>query len=205
MSTDHVSPRVSSLLLTQLLEGIVHCTSHGVAHRDLKTDNLLLDESCHGHCPRLLIIDFGSCLADSRWGLKLPFITVETDRGGNVRLMAPEVTWMTVHSPLITWNHAWVQCVSCYFVSAALNWLFSASPSPLKRQYKATYQTIKQSCPSTDNNQCCYKNTSLTISLHFPVFVRRQKLRNTKRNSQGCCFAFERIYLNFPQECSSLF
>ena len=105
MSTDHVSPRVSSLLLTQLLEGIVHCTSHGVAHRDLKTDNLLLDESCHGHCPRLLITDFGSCLADSRWGLKLPFITVETDRGGNVRLMAPEVTWMTVHSPLITWNH----------------------------------------------------------------------------------------------------
>lgn len=87
----------------------------------------------------------------------------------------------------------WVQCVSCYFVSAVLNWLFSASPSPLKRQHKATYQTIKQSCPSTDNNQCCYKNTSLTISLHFPVFVRRQKLRNTKRNSQGCCFAFERI------------
>ena len=84
-------PQVSSLLLLQLLEGITHLTRHGVAHRDLKTDNLLLDESTSDVCPHLVIADFGCCLADKRWGLKLPFITEEIDRGGNSVLMAPEV------------------------------------------------------------------------------------------------------------------
>ena len=65
----------------------------------------------------------------------------------------------------------WVQCVSCYFVSAVLNWLFSASPSPLKQHTKPSNKAVQVLI-----NQCCYKNTSLTISLHFPVFVRRQKL-----------------------------
>lgn len=84
-------PRVSTLLLLQLLEGIAHLTRHGVAHRDLKTDNLLLDESTSGLCPRLVIADFGCCLADREWGLVLPFYTAEIDRGGNSTLMAPEV------------------------------------------------------------------------------------------------------------------
>ena len=43
-SSGALDPRVSTLLLLQLLEGIAHLVRHGVAHRDLKTDNLLLDE-----------------------------------------------------------------------------------------------------------------------------------------------------------------
>ena len=31
------------LLLTQLLEGVVHLRNHGIAHRDIKSDNLFLD------------------------------------------------------------------------------------------------------------------------------------------------------------------
>ena len=84
-------PRVATLLLIQLLEGITHLTRYGVAHRDLKTDNLLLDESTSDFCPHLVIADFGCCLADQQWGLTLPFITEEIDRGGNSALMAPEV------------------------------------------------------------------------------------------------------------------
>ena len=84
-------PQLSTLFLLQLLEGITHLTKHGIAHRDLKTDNLLLDESSGVSCPRLVIADFGCCLADRRWGLTLPFITEEIDRGGNSVLMAPEV------------------------------------------------------------------------------------------------------------------
>lgn len=83
--------RVGTLLLLQLLEGIAHLTRHCIAHRDLKTDNLLLDESTSDSCPRLVIADFGCCLADKRWGLRLPFITEEIERGGNSVLMAPEV------------------------------------------------------------------------------------------------------------------
>jgi PTEN induced putative kinase 1 len=83
--------RTATLLLLQLLNGITHLTSLGIAHRDLKTDNLLLDTSKQG-CPRLLICDFGCCLAEKRLGLQLPFWTEETDRGGNLGLMAPEVS-----------------------------------------------------------------------------------------------------------------
>jgi len=90
-SSGALDPRVSTLLLLQLLEGIAHLVRHGVAHRDLKTDNLLLDESTSGLCPRLVIADFGCCLADREWGLVLPFYTAEIDRGGNCNLMAPEV------------------------------------------------------------------------------------------------------------------
>ena len=88
--TSTASPAVASQLFTQLLEGVSHCTAHDVAHRDLKSDNLLLDESCKP-CPRLVIADFGCCLADERLGLQLPFLTEETSRGGNPQLMAPEV------------------------------------------------------------------------------------------------------------------
>jgi len=58
---------------------------NGIAHRDLKSDNLLIDV-CDSF-PRLVISDFGCCLD----GLSLPFVTWETDRGGNAALMAPEV------------------------------------------------------------------------------------------------------------------
>ena len=83
--------QVSSLLLLQLLEGIRHLTRHGVAHRDLKTDNLLLGEDTNSSFPHLVIADFGCCLADRSRELVLPFQTAEIDRGGNFTLMAPEV------------------------------------------------------------------------------------------------------------------
>lgn len=83
--------RIATFLMLQLLQGISHLTRHGISHRDLKTDNLLLDEIAGDSCPQLAIADFGCCLADKQWGLKLPFITEEIDRGGNIALMAPEI------------------------------------------------------------------------------------------------------------------
>ena len=41
--------------------------------------------------PKLVIGDFGCCLADTEYGLELPYFTSDTDRGGNCSLMAPEV------------------------------------------------------------------------------------------------------------------
>ena len=37
--------------------------------------------------------DFGCCLADEEYGLKIPFATGDTCKGGNPALMAPEVKY----------------------------------------------------------------------------------------------------------------
>ena len=42
----------------QLISGVDYCHSKGVAHRDLKLENALIDNS-HNNTPRLKICDFG--------------------------------------------------------------------------------------------------------------------------------------------------
>lgn len=90
LSIVHLSFRERLLLLVQLFEGVAHLGRHGVAHRDLKSDNILLDTSDAG-APKLVLSDFGCCLADAEYGLQIPFPTDEMDRGGNAALMAPEI------------------------------------------------------------------------------------------------------------------
>ncbi|XP_030624833.1 serine/threonine-protein kinase PINK1, mitochondrial [Chanos chanos] len=80
--------REGSLMVLQLLEGVDHLCKQGIAHRDLKSDNVLLEFDSVG-CPRLVITDFGCCLAEKN--LKLPFNSRWVNRGGNACLMAPEV------------------------------------------------------------------------------------------------------------------
>ncbi|XP_014112659.1 PREDICTED: serine/threonine-protein kinase PINK1, mitochondrial [Pseudopodoces humilis] len=82
--------RLSTVMILQLLEGVDHLVRHGIAHRDLKSDNILVEFDSAG-CPWLVITDFGCCLADESIGLRLPFTSSYVDRGGNGCLMAPEV------------------------------------------------------------------------------------------------------------------
>ncbi|XP_050524704.1 serine/threonine-protein kinase Pink1, mitochondrial [Daktulosphaira vitifoliae] len=80
------------LLFTQLLEAVTHMSNNSIAHRDMKSDNILLEiPENNDVCPTLAVTDFGCCLADKNNGLKMPYKTCETDRGGNISLMAPEV------------------------------------------------------------------------------------------------------------------
>ena len=90
-----LSPRTSLFLLTQLLEAVSFLSSQGVAHRDLKADNILLSLAGGVQYPSLVITDFGSCLADRRNKLRLSFTSWDTDKGGNAALMAPEVSGAT--------------------------------------------------------------------------------------------------------------
>nr|XP_054369077.1 serine/threonine-protein kinase PINK1, mitochondrial isoform X2 [Mirounga angustirostris] len=85
------SPRLATVMILQLLEAVDHLVQQGVAHRDLKSDNILVELDADG-CPWLVITDFGCCLADERTGLRLPFTSWSVDRGGNGCLMAPEVS-----------------------------------------------------------------------------------------------------------------
>uniref|UniRef100_A0A4W3HH05 Serine/threonine-protein kinase PINK1, mitochondrial n=1 Tax=Callorhinchus milii TaxID=7868 RepID=A0A4W3HH05_CALMI len=91
LSISAPSSRWATLMILQLLEGVDHLVQQGIAHRDLKSDNILVEFDSVG-CPRLVITDFGCCLADERLGMKLPFTNMYIDRGGNGCLMAPEVS-----------------------------------------------------------------------------------------------------------------
>ncbi|XP_061114314.1 serine/threonine-protein kinase PINK1, mitochondrial [Conger conger] len=84
------SHREGTLMLLQLLEGVDHLCKQGVAHRDLKSDNVLV-EFDSGGCPRIVIADFGCCLAERDRALRMPFNNRCVNRGGNASLMAPEV------------------------------------------------------------------------------------------------------------------
>ena len=92
---DTISPRTSLFLLTQLLEAVSFLCSQGVAHRDLKSDNILLSLAGGAQYPHLVITDFGSCLAHRGNKLRLSYTSWDTDKGGNAALMAPEVSRAT--------------------------------------------------------------------------------------------------------------
>ncbi|XP_047406640.1 serine/threonine-protein kinase PINK1, mitochondrial [Sciurus carolinensis] len=85
------SPRLATMMTLQLLEGVDHLVQQRIAHRDLKSDNILVELDADG-CPWLVISDFGCCLADESVGLQLPFTSWYVDLGGNGCLRAPEVS-----------------------------------------------------------------------------------------------------------------
>uniref|UniRef100_A0A182XWS3 non-specific serine/threonine protein kinase n=1 Tax=Anopheles stephensi TaxID=30069 RepID=A0A182XWS3_ANOST len=85
-----VDMRTRILLFAQLLEAVAHLNRHGVAHRDIKSDNILI-ELRPNMPPTLVLTDFGCCIADKRHGLRIPYTSDEIDKGGNVALMAPEI------------------------------------------------------------------------------------------------------------------
>lgn len=90
LNTNDVSIRTRILIFAQLLEAVAHLYRHGVAHRDLKSDNILIDLNDDIH-PVVVLSDFGCCMADKTNGLHLPYTSNDTDKGGNTALMAPEI------------------------------------------------------------------------------------------------------------------
>uniref|UniRef100_A0A1Q3FJB2 non-specific serine/threonine protein kinase n=1 Tax=Culex tarsalis TaxID=7177 RepID=A0A1Q3FJB2_CULTA len=88
--TTNLDMRTRILLFTQLLEAVAHMNRYGVAHRDLKSDNILI-EIRPDMPPSLVLSDFGCCIADKVNGLKIPYSSGEIDKGGNTALMAPEI------------------------------------------------------------------------------------------------------------------
>lgn len=94
-SSADISMRTRLLLFAQLLEGVAHLWRHGIAHRDLKSDNILIDLNGNDTHPVLVLSDFGCCLADKNHGLTLPYTSMQIDKGGNTALMSPEIITKT--------------------------------------------------------------------------------------------------------------
>lgn len=95
MKSQQITMRTRFLLFAQLLEGVAHLYRHGVAHRDLKSDNILIDMNGNDVHPILVLSDFGCCLADKTNGLTLPYTSMDMDKGGNTALMPPEIITKT--------------------------------------------------------------------------------------------------------------
>lgn len=88
--TNAIPMRTRILLFAQLLEAVSHLNRYGVVHRDLKSDNILIEIRAEMP-PALVLSDFGCCIADKINGLKIPYTSDEIDKGGNTALMAPEI------------------------------------------------------------------------------------------------------------------
>lgn len=80
----------AELMLCQLLEGAAYLNSLNIAHRDLKSNNILVEVDCCG-VPRLVITDFGCCLAGGDTGMCLKVPWYAPSVFGNTALSAPEV------------------------------------------------------------------------------------------------------------------
>ncbi|XP_013107959.2 serine/threonine-protein kinase Pink1, mitochondrial [Stomoxys calcitrans] len=91
LDSHQLSTRSKLLLLTQLLEAVAHISRHGIAHRDIKSDNILIELNDDNSTPVLVLSDFGCCLADRVHGLQVPYTSFDIDKGGNAALMAPEI------------------------------------------------------------------------------------------------------------------
>ncbi|XP_017054614.1 serine/threonine-protein kinase Pink1, mitochondrial [Drosophila ficusphila] len=111
LDNQELSTRTRILLLAQMLEAVNHLSRHGVAHRDLKSDNVLI-ELQDDASPVLVLSDFGCCLADKVHGLRLPYVSHDVDKGGNAALMAPEI-FNTMPGPFSVLNYGKADLWAC--------------------------------------------------------------------------------------------
>ncbi|XP_059093960.1 serine/threonine-protein kinase Pink1, mitochondrial-like [Tigriopus californicus] len=151
-----VSWKTSLLILTQILEGLTHMWSHGIAHRDLKSDNILLDLSGGIDFPRVVITDFGCCLADRNHGLKMPYSSFETNRGGNMALMAPEVI-TAQPGPFTSINYdkadVWACGAIAYEIFGMANPFYQDNHKLLNMHYKSKQlPSLPEDIPDIVNN-----------------------------------------------------
>lgn len=72
-------------LAFQIARGIEFLQYHHIAHRDLKADNILIDEQ-----GRAILSDFG-CAVKCQSDMKLPFFTDGVSRGGAPICLPPEI------------------------------------------------------------------------------------------------------------------
>ncbi|XP_023167782.2 probable serine/threonine-protein kinase DDB_G0267686 [Drosophila hydei] len=149
LDTTELSTRTKILLLAQMLEAVTHLSRHGVAHRDLKSDNVLIelqlspdDQAASSSAPLLVLSDFGCCLADKVHGLRLPYVANDIDKGGNAALMAPEI-FNTQPGPFTVLNYSKADLWACgalaYEIFGQPNPFYSTSAGIARAQGELTY------------------------------------------------------------------
>ncbi|XP_041479336.1 serine/threonine-protein kinase PINK1, mitochondrial-like isoform X1 [Lytechinus variegatus] len=87
-----LSDRTLMVIVAQLLEAVCYLGNQGVIHRDLKSNNILVDyEEVSGASPHVVVADFGCALSLRGRNLMDSVSVDDRNRQGNSALMAPEV------------------------------------------------------------------------------------------------------------------
>ncbi|KAI1720270.1 protein kinase domain-containing protein [Ditylenchus destructor] len=103
----HLKGRV---MLAQLLEAIVFLYNNKISHRDIKSDNILLEFDHEDEVPHLVLSDFGSALSTGSWKVKYP--NEHIDLGGNIATRAPEIT-RQIPAPNVVLDFSMADTWSC--------------------------------------------------------------------------------------------
>jgi serine/threonine protein kinase len=58
---DNCTERIASLIIQQILSGVTYCHSKNIVHRDLRLENIMIEDKFkHGESPSIKISDFGA-------------------------------------------------------------------------------------------------------------------------------------------------
>lgn len=167
--------RTRLLIFAQLLEGAAHLYRHGVAHRDLKSDNLLIDLNGNDMYPILVLSDFGCCLADKNNGLSMPYTSYDVDKGGNTALMAPEIICKTPGTFSVL-DYSKSDLWAC----GALAYEIFDGTNPFYEQGNRDDENAVQIARLTSTN---YKETDLpALNANVPSIVRKLIANFLQRN-----------------------
>lgn len=175
-SSRDVSMRARLLLFAQLLEGVAHLYRHGIAHRDLKSDNILIDLNGNDVYPILVLSDFGCCLADKSNGLTIPFTSLDIDKGGNTALMPPEIITKTPGTFSIldySKSDLWACGAIAYEIFDSINPFYGASQANDTKE--SSLQPILKSAS--------YRDEDLpSLNQNVPFLVRKLIMNILHRN-----------------------
>ncbi|KAK3870312.1 hypothetical protein Pcinc_024466 [Petrolisthes cinctipes] len=177
LSQSHPSEHTCLLLLTQLLEAVLHINTHGVAHRDLKSDNILLSLGEGWDYPLLVLTDFGCSIASDSSNISVRFPSLDADpRQGNPALMAPEIITAVpglIQSVNFSHSDLWAAGALAYEIYGQENPFCGPQQEASKKKQKAL-------------NSATYKESQLPrLSKKAPPAVRHlvhDLLRRNPRN-----------------------
>lgn len=85
-----LSDRSAMLIVAQLLEAVGYLSNRGLVHRDIKSNNILVDYE-EGEAPHIVVADFGCALSLRGQNLQERVTARDQSRQGNTALMAPEL------------------------------------------------------------------------------------------------------------------
>lgn len=113
----------------QIFEGVAYLEKKKIAHRDLKSDNVLVNVEINGEdivSMQVVITDFGHCLSQEG-RLTTPYESRQVSPGGNARLMAPEIICPFIDGPRpgkvldFSKSDVWAAATLVYEIFGSLN------------------------------------------------------------------------------------